>query len=146
MKAGDGGASDGTASRSSQTVSPYPILSIGQSKTSPPEQRRHHHTFLATIFNRSNSCKHGCGFSYLQLPTRPVSFGNYGKHPFDRGRNSDVEACVIKDEPVFGRPPPLRDKKFEQSDVAMEKKHNMFLKAVHAVLNLEDKVLWRVKY
>ncbi|KAF2562206.1 hypothetical protein F2Q70_00016283 [Brassica cretica] len=34
MKAGDG-----TASRSSQTVSSYPNLSIGQSKTSPTEQR-----------------------------------------------------------------------------------------------------------
>ena len=35
MKAGDG-----TASRSSQTGSSYPILSIGQSKTSPPKRRR----------------------------------------------------------------------------------------------------------
>ncbi|KAH0855058.1 hypothetical protein HID58_020538 [Brassica napus] len=35
MKSGDG-----TASRSSQTVSSYPILSIGQSKTSPPKRRR----------------------------------------------------------------------------------------------------------
>ncbi|KAG2291331.1 hypothetical protein Bca4012_007283 [Brassica carinata] len=124
MKACDGGASDGTASRSSQTVLSYPILSIGQSKTSPPEQRRartvpdghHHHTLLATIFNRSNSCKHGYGFTYLQLPTRPtrpVSFGTYGKHPFDRGRNGDVEACLVKDEPVLGRPPPLGDNKFD---------------------------------
>ncbi|KAL0704702.1 hypothetical protein Bca4012_071127 [Brassica carinata] len=39
MKAGDGGASDGTASRSSQSVSSYPILSIGQSNTSPPEKK-----------------------------------------------------------------------------------------------------------
>ncbi|KAF3589355.1 hypothetical protein F2Q69_00031204 [Brassica cretica] len=44
---------DGTASRSSQTVSSYPILSIVQSKTSPPKRRRarstrishQHHTF-----------------------------------------------------------------------------------------------------
>ena len=56
------------------------------------------------------------------------------------------EACLVKDEPVLGRPPPLRDKKFEQSNVAMEKKPNMFLKAFHVVLNLEDKVLWRVEY
>ncbi|KAG2332698.1 hypothetical protein Bca52824_003878 [Brassica carinata] len=53
MNAGDGEASDGTASRSSLTVLSYTILSLDQSKTSPPKRRRarstqtshQHHTF-----------------------------------------------------------------------------------------------------
>ncbi|KAF2557326.1 hypothetical protein F2Q68_00015961 [Brassica cretica] len=53
MNTGDGGAIDGTASRSSRAVSSYTVLSLDQSKTSPPKRRRarstrishQHHTF-----------------------------------------------------------------------------------------------------
>ncbi|KAG5397276.1 hypothetical protein IGI04_019090 [Brassica rapa subsp. trilocularis] len=53
MNTGDGGASVGTASRSSRAVRSYTILSLDQSKTSPPKRRRarstrishQHHTF-----------------------------------------------------------------------------------------------------
>ncbi|KAG2317651.1 hypothetical protein Bca52824_020773 [Brassica carinata] len=53
---------------------------------------------------------------------------------------------LSQEEPVSGKPPPLRDKEVVQSYVAMEKKHNMIIKACHVVWNLEDKVLWKVEY
>ncbi|KAG2298957.1 hypothetical protein Bca4012_010513 [Brassica carinata] len=88
------------------TDHPVVTSSLKCSATSPPEQRRartapdrrHHYTLLARKSlrcNRSNFSKKRPGFSYMQLLTRHVSFGTCGKHPFDRGRNGDVEACLV---------------------------------------------------
>ncbi|CAF2062188.1 unnamed protein product [Brassica oleracea] len=72
-------------------------------------------------------------------PSRP----NQSHEPF-----TPTPKKLSQEEPVSGKPPPLHDKEvvLVQSYVAMEKKHNMIIKASHVVSNLEDKVLWRVEY
>ncbi|CAF1930943.1 hypothetical protein YC2023_060939 [Brassica napus] len=75
----------------------------------------------------------------ISAPSRP----NQSHEPF-----TPTPKKLSQEEPVSGKPPPLHDKEvvLVQSYVAMEKKHNMIIKASHVVSNLEDKVLWRVEY
>uniref|UniRef100_A0A0D3BVT0 DNA helicase Pif1-like 2B domain-containing protein n=1 Tax=Brassica oleracea var. oleracea TaxID=109376 RepID=A0A0D3BVT0_BRAOL len=67
-------------------------------------------------------------------PSRP----NQSHEPF-----TPTPKKLSQEEPVSGKPPPLHDKEvvLVQSYVAMEKKHNIIIKASHVVSNLEDKSL-----